>query len=107
MLLLLIGGLMKSNQNRRGNRRGAIMFMVAVMMVVLVGVVGLAVDGGRLYRERRNSQAAADQAAEAAAIELFQSFPQYHGADGDGKARAAALAIATENGYDNAGDTKV
>jgi Flp pilus assembly protein TadG len=88
-------------------RRGAIMVMVALMLVVLVGVVGLAVDGGRLYRERRNSQAAADEAAEAAAIELFENFAQFQGTDGDGKARAAALAIASENGYSNGGGSTV
>jgi Flp pilus assembly protein TadG len=98
---------MKRIHQTRQVRRGAIMVMVALMLVVLVGVVGLAVDGGRLYRERRNSQAAADEAAEAAAIELFENFLQFQGTDGDGKARAAALAIAAENGYRNGGNSTV
>src|SRR5207247_859405 len=46
-------------------------------------------------------------AAEAAAIELFQKYMQYHGADGDGLARAAALAVAAADGYTGASNSTV
>ena len=86
-------------------RRGAVLVLVAVLMVVLVSVAALSVDGGRLFQERRNVQAASDLAAEAAGIELYQRFEQFQGADGDGEARAAALAIAAANGYPEASPT--
>src|SRR5207248_3899073 len=50
---------------RRGERGQAIVF-VALMIVVLIGFIGLAVDGGRLYWERRILQNSVDAAALAA-----------------------------------------
>jgi hypothetical protein len=62
-------------------------------MVVLVGAVGLAIDGGRLFLERRLAQGAADHAATAAA------HAQCNG--NAAGAETAALAIAKHNGYDD------
>lgn len=47
--------------------RGQILVIVALSLTALVGAVGLAIDGGRLFLERRDAQGAADQAAIAAA----------------------------------------
>src|SRR5438270_732865 len=47
---------------RRGERGQAIVF-VALMIVVLIGFIGLAIDGGRLYWERRILQNSVDAAA--------------------------------------------
>ena len=80
-------------------RRGAVIPLVAVMMVVLLGLAALSVDGGNLYVERRNTQVAADASAEAAAIELLASFSTDGGVDSNGKARDAALSLAATHGY--------
>ena len=84
-------------------RRGAVLILVVVLLVSLVGVAALSVDGGRMFLERRNTQAAADLAAEAAGIELYEKFERFQGRDSDGEARAVALAIAKANCYDIAG----
>jgi Flp pilus assembly protein TadG len=48
-------------------QRGQAIVLVALMIVVLFGFVGLAIDSGRAYLDRRQLQAAADAAALAAA----------------------------------------
>ena len=65
-------------------RRGAVIPLVAVLMVVLLGLAALSVDGGNLYVERRNTQVAADASADAAAIELLASFSTDGGVDSNG-----------------------
>ena len=75
------------------------MVIVAVSLILLIGVTALAVDAGRLYRERRNTQAAADAAADAAGIALYATREKFGGRDGDGAARASALELARGNGY--------
>jgi hypothetical protein len=62
-------------------------------MVGLIGFVALAIDGGRLYAEKRHAQNAADNSAMAAARAkcINQDFA------------AVALSLANENGYDNDG----
>ena len=52
---------------RSCTQRGQAIVLVAFMMVVLLGFVGLAVDGGRAYLDRREQQAAVDASALAAA----------------------------------------
>ena len=46
---------------------GQAIVLIAVIMVVLIGFLGLAIDGGRAYLDRRELQAATDAAALAAA----------------------------------------
>lgn len=61
------------NMGRRAPRpraRGAVAIMVAVSLVALVGMAGLALDGGRLYVNKAELQTAADACALAAAQEL-------------------------------------
>ena len=81
-------------------RHGAIVPLVAVSLLAIFGVAALSVDLGNLFRERRNSQTAADAAADAGAIELLRNYESYRGTDGNGSARKAALAIAQAHGYD-------
>ena len=85
--------------NSASRRRGAVIPLVAVMLVVILGLAALSVDGGNLYLERRNTQVAADASADAAAIELLANFASNRGVDSDGKARDAALFLAAEHGY--------
>ncbi len=51
-------------------QQGQILVMAAMMMVVLVGVVGLAVDLGQIYAIRRSLQNAADVAALVGSVKL-------------------------------------
>src|SRR4029077_1019720 len=51
----------------RHTQRGQAIVLVALMILVLFGFVGLAIDSGRAYLDRRHLQAAADAAALAAA----------------------------------------
>ena len=61
---------------RRGSQQGQAIVLVALMIVVLFGFVGLAIDSGRAYLDRRHLQAAVDAAALAAAY-LYMNTPDY------------------------------
>lgn len=54
--------------------RGQAIVLMVLLFIALLGIVALAVDGGRLYLERRSAQNAADNAAlaGAATIELSE-----------------------------------
>jgi hypothetical protein len=67
-------------------------------MVVLMGSVSLAIDGGRMFAERRDAQGAADHAA------MTASFGACSG-KGTSQAIAAGLASAASNGFNNNGTT--
>ena len=89
---------MRSIFTKLGEERGQMLVLIALLTTAILGVVGLAVDTGFLFAERRQLQNAADHAALAAAYEL--------NAGGDtADAVAIALAYAAENGYDNDGTT--
>ena len=53
-----------------GDESGAIAIMFALMLPVIMGFVGLGIDAGMWFKERRNMQTATDAAAVSAAIEL-------------------------------------
>ncbi len=55
-----------------GDRRGVIIVMFALMVPILVGFIGLGVEVGLWYSERRDMQAAADAAALAGVYELAE-----------------------------------
>src|SRR2546423_3459624 len=90
----------KAPQRRR---RGAIVPWLLLGAGVIIGVVALGTDGGRMLQERRRAQAAADAAALAAGADLYQNHWTYFGKDPGGTAHAAALKLAAPNGYANAG----
>ena len=54
-------------------QRGQAIVLVALMILVLFGFVGLAIDSGRAYLDRRHLQAAADAAALAAAYNYMNT----------------------------------
>jgi hypothetical protein len=68
---------------------------VALLLVAIMAFTALAVDLGRSFSERRSLQGAADAAAEAGAMELYDSEGQDRTA-----AKNAALAVAALYGYD-------
>jgi len=89
---------MLNARNRKG-RRGVVIPMVALALIGLLGVTAISVDGGLLMTNRRHVQVAADAAALAAAIELFQNSPT--GTDPSGTAASSAQKTAADNGFTN------
>src|SRR5918999_2617999 len=87
------------------SERGITFILFALAIVVLLGMVAVGIDGGRLYDERRQAQNAADHAALAAAFAACTS-TSTDPAVLLATAVAAGLASADENGYDaNGPDT--
>jgi hypothetical protein len=84
-------------------RRGAVIVLIAVLLIPIMGIVALALDGGVLQQDRRIAQAVADAAALAAADSLFANYQTGQGFDVNGAATNKALAIASANGYTNDG----
>jgi Flp pilus assembly protein TadG len=74
------------------NDEGTILVMVALMLPILIGAVGLAIDVGNIEAIRRQEQAAA--AAMAGAKELYNE-------NGSTAAATAAQDSATQNGFTN------
>ena len=77
--------------------RGQALIVIALAVVGIVGMVGLVIDGGNAFQDRRRAQNAADAAA------LASAYTRIKGGDWVG----AALAAAAENGYDNDGTSNV
>ena len=77
---------------------GSVALMFALLLPVLFGIVGLGVEAGLWFKERRELQSIADSAAVSAAIELA------YGA-GQAEQKTAAQIEADSNGFDAATDT--
>jgi uncharacterized membrane protein len=61
-------------QRTHAGEEGQAVVMVALAMgISLIGAVGLAVDGAHLYAEKQMAQTAADAAAQAAVMSMFDS----------------------------------
>lgn len=86
------------------NRPATIATKMFFSLTVIISVVALALDGGRMMDERRQVQAAADAAALAASGELYKNYGTQQGTDPQGKARDAALRLAKANGYEHGVD---
>ncbi|HLJ23806.1 MAG TPA: pilus assembly protein TadG-related protein [Candidatus Acidoferrales bacterium] len=80
----------------RNPESGQSLALVAVGMIALVGILGLAVDMGYLRYVHREMQSAADAAAIAGAIDVTY-----------GTWNSAGLGAASENGFPNGGGTTV
>lgn len=85
--------------NTNKSQRGQALILIAFGIVALVGFTALAVDGGRVFSDRRNAQNAADTSALAAALAELHEKPI--GFEAEGLARAAS------NGYENDADSQV
>ena len=84
----------------RGSHKGQAVVMVALALVVLMGSLGLAIEGGRAYAERRAMQNAADAGALAGARALAQG-------QGPSTATSTATQYARRNGADRDVDVTV
>ena len=89
------GGVFKKFAN---NESGAIAVMFALMLPVIMGVVGLGIDAGMWFKERRSMQTATDAAAVSAASE--RAIGATH-AEMDAIARIEAA----KHGFDGTTDT--
>ncbi len=86
--------------------RGQVLVLLTVGIITLLGFTALAIDGGRLYSERRNVQGVTDTASLTGALYIAQQLAEgVDSGDLDG-AEAAAYQRATSNGY-NPSITKV
>jgi hypothetical protein len=86
--------------NRHRHERGQVLVIVAVAMVAVVAMVGLVVDGGFAWGKQRDTQNAADAAAEAGAVVLAQRLAGVVPAKTDADVAAAVLLAGTENAID-------
>src|SRR6185295_1014851 len=79
----------------RHRQRGQVLVLVALGMVALIAMVGLVLDGGATFGQRRSEQRAADLSALAGANDFLLH-------DDIASAQAVANTVATDNGYDPA-----
>jgi Flp pilus assembly protein TadG len=81
-------------RTRREGERGQILVLFTIAIVVIIGMLGLVLDGGSAFAQRRDEQNVADLAAVAGA-------DAYLTATGDktAAARDAANLVAARNGY--------
>jgi hypothetical protein len=77
---------------KQNKPQGQALIIIALALVGLIGIVGLVVDGGNAFLDRRNAQNAADAAALAAALARIR---------GGQDMVTAAFASAAQNGYNN------
>lgn len=76
------------------HQRGQILVLFALALVAIVAMVGLVLDGGGAFAQRRLEQNAADVAALAAANDLIVNA-------GNATWEATARSIASQNGFEN------
>lgn len=89
--------LQNHNGTHRGCERGSVLVFVALTLFVIVGMIGLAIDAGHMYAAKQRAIAAADAAAQAAAMNV------YRGSSDNGS--ASAVWYAQQNGFNTAADT--
>src|SRR6187549_1108355 len=74
---------------------GQAIVIIALVMVVLLGMLGLAIDGGGLFFLQRDAQNATDAAVLSASYAICTK----------GDPKAAAFATMSQNGFNNNGIT--
>ena len=83
--------------HHRKSESGQAIVLLVFGMIVLMGMAGLAIDGGNLYAQKRRGQAAVDNAALAYALELSQG-------TGSSFGQTRATTVLSSNGYVNGED---
>lgn len=82
------------------SQRGQALILIAFGIVALIGFTALAVDGGRVFSDRRNAQNAADTSALASALEYIYESDK-------NSAKSMGMDRALSNGYQNDADSSV
>jgi Flp pilus assembly protein TadG len=90
---------------RRPERRGMVTVLLALFLIVCLGIVAIALDGGMMMEDQRTVQAATDAAALAAATDLFVNYNVNQGTDPSGTAQKSALTTAAANGFTSSNST--
>ncbi len=85
--------------NARKTERGQALVLIVFAIVGLIGITGLAIDGGNAYSDRRHAQNAADTAALATALSKVRT--------GWPSGASAGYQVAGANGYDNNGTSNI
>lgn len=88
---------MRRTDSQDRGERGQILIMFVLAIFVIVGMLGLVLDGGAAYAQRRAEQGVADLATMAGATAYLNT--QGDAATKAAAADSAARAIATANGY--------
>jgi len=88
---------MRRTDSARRGERGQIIILFVLAIFVIVGVVGVVLDGGGAYAMRREEQSVADLSSMAGAT-AFLNTPGLWPAK-NAAAEAAARSIATQNGF--------
>ena len=83
------------------SERGQALIIITFAIIGLVGITGLAIDGGMAFSDRRHAQNAADTAALAGALAKIHAQVTMSEADARAPMRVAALDRAADNGYDD------
>ena len=78
----------------RGRQRGQMLVLFALALIAMIAMVGLVIDGGATFAQRRGQQNAADLAALAAADALYNGRTQL-------QATAVAHSVAATNSFPN------
>jgi Flp pilus assembly protein TadG len=95
--LLYTGGFMRA---RKSSERGQVLVLIALGIIGLVGITGLAIDGSIILADRRHAQNAADTASLAGALDRIQTLGAgMDDADSRASMRITAWDLAEENGY--------
>jgi len=81
----------------KSSEKGQALIIITFAAVVLMGFAALAIDGARVFEDKRHAQNAADTAALGAALAYSR----------EQNLVTAAQTRATENGYDNNGTTNI
>jgi len=81
--------------------RGQALVIIAFAIIGLVGITGLAIDGGMAFSDRRHAQNAADTAAIAGALSKIRAQETMTEYEARTPMRVAALDRAESNGYTN------
>lgn len=83
---------------QKSTERGQALILIAFAALGLFAFTALAIDGSRVFSDRRHAQNAADTAVLAAALSKIRADPPE---TGDTVAEAAGLARAASNGFDD------
>ena len=90
--------------NKFNSQKGQALILIAFGIVALIGFTALAVDGGRVFSDRRHAQNAADTSVLATALEYMQQSQKSNAKD---LAKTKGLERAISNTYDNDSDSTV